>query len=1209
MGYPLRAGRVTQSGSPVAHCGELTLPRGEMGRRSAGVEGTTGELCQAFEGDSKPMSERLEDKREQAHTADGDRGGISQLWLAVPFCILAISVGAALAHLFPAFHWEALPVIAAVVATALFALLLNRRLRRLGALQEGEPIGEGLRELLNSAGPAVVAVDLSGKLIYCNPATERLLGYRATEMLELWGSVDILAPGEAERLVAEMLKLCHVDRRIASTRAGMMAEYLDCVRTLPPSSVPSFEARVRRKDGVHIPVVLHVSALRDAGGELTGMVAVAVDQSANLHREQAQRESQERYRDLFEHSSEMIATLSPAGHFLYANPAWKRYFGLDQAALLELHSFEDLFTGSVKTEAAALFRRALDGEMVDRIPLRHHTRDGRMMELELSLSRRQKTGVPLAVRCLMRDVTPQKRRENRLALQLAVSQIVGEHTPGESEGMRILEALCISQGWDVAIEWLPGADERHLEFGTAWGTPGRQAEALIQGSMGLKLAGAAELPERAWLDGRTVWLTDLAEAPATERVAAALKQGMVSGWAVPVRGGSDTLAVLEFYSRHRLKEDREAMAAVETAAASLGQLLAHTQAHGRAEELSRQQEILLDSVAEGICGIDRIGNVTFANPAAARLLGARADVLIGKPVHELLHGAAPADRACGKDCPLRSATAQPAGASGDENIFRADSSSFPAEYSLTPIRAQGRVSGSVLSFRDISQRYALDRMKDEFISTVSHELRTPLTSIRGALGLLSSGILGEANEKATNLLRIALTNSDRLVRLINDILDLERIQSGREPLAFHSVQLADVVRQAIEDMQPMADAAGVQLIHDSTRVEVAADPDRLLQVVTNLLSNAVKFSPPNSPVSVMLRPGVTGVILSVIDHGRGIPADKLESIFGRFQQVDASDSRQKGGTGLGLAICRTIVLQHSGRIWAERNPVRGSTFRIFLPYHPSPVAPAGDGGDAASGQGTVVLADSNADSRPRIAAQLARHGYSVVQAATVEQTLSAAQQEPQAILLDTALDGMNGWEILPLLRRMTQLPHTPVVLLSVEDPESPKDMPAGADGWVSKPPREDTLLTELARVLCGAGEKARILIVEDDRDLARVISEVFARDNITVETAHSLQETIEACTAFLPHLMVLDIGLPDGDGFNVVDWLRQQESLANLPLVVYSGREISPEQRRQLTVGPTYFLAKTRVQPQQLEALVLTMLRSSRKTEPAEVPASAVPNS
>ena len=276
-----------------------------------------------------------------------------------------------------------------------------------------------------------------------------------------------------------------------------------------------------------------------------------------------------------------------------------------------------------------------------------------MLELELSLSRRQKTGVPLAVRCLMRDVTQQKQRENRLALQLAVSQIVGENATSESAGMRILEALCLSQGWDVAIEWVVGAEQKHLEFGTAWGAPGREAEALIQGSMGLTLAGTGELPERAWKEGRAVWVTDLAEAPATPHVTAALKQDMVSGWAVPVRAGSKVLAVLEFYCRFRLREDREAMAAIETAAASLGQMLARSQERGRAEELSRQQEILLDSVADGICGLDRHGKVRFANPAAARLLGAPVEALIGRPVHELLHGAAAADRACGKDCPLR----------------------------------------------------------------------------------------------------------------------------------------------------------------------------------------------------------------------------------------------------------------------------------------------------------------------------------------------------------------------------------------------------------------------------------------------------------------------------------------------------------------------------------------------------------------------------
>ena len=168
--------------------------------------------------------------------------------------------------------------------------------------------------------------------------------------------------------------------------------------------------------------------------------------------------------------------------------------------------------------------------------------------------------------------------------------------------------------------------------------------------------------------------------------------------------------------------------------------------------------------------------------------------------------------------------------------------------------------------------------------------------------------MGISRDKATNLLRIALSNSDRLVRLINDILDLERAQSGREPLVFRPVQMADLVRQAMDGMQLMAESAGVLLIHDKTQVEITADADRLLQVLTNLLSNAIKFSPPNSAVSIMLRPGSSGMTLSVIDQGRGIPADKLEAIFGRFQQVDASDSRQKGGSGLGLAICRAIVV-------------------------------------------------------------------------------------------------------------------------------------------------------------------------------------------------------------------------------------------------------------------------------------------------------------
>jgi PAS domain S-box-containing protein len=360
--------------------------------------------------------------------------------------------------------------------------------------------------------------------------------------------------------------------------------------------------------------------------------------------------------------------------------------------------------------------------------------------------------------------------------------------------------------------------------------------------------------------------------------------------------------------------------------------------HSEPRDLKRVPEIFLDTVTDGFCGVNLEGLVSYLNPAAVRMLGTGAEDLIGKPLHDILHSSAPADKNCGEDCPLLRVADLRMAAAGEDVIFRRDGASFPTEYVLTPILLEAEYTGSVFSFRDISQRYELDRLKDEFISTVSHELRTPLTSIRGAIGLLSSGILGELNDKAANLLRIALTNSDRLVRLINDILDLERIQSGREPIIFRPVQLGEIVRQAIDGMMPMAEEARVKLLHDSTQVEIEADPDRLLQVLTNLLSNAVKFSEPGSSVSVTLRPGDRGVTLSVIDYGRGIPNDMLEAIFGRFQQVDASDSRQKGGSGLGLAICRTIILQHSGRIWAERNPVCGSTFRVYLPFHPVAVA-------------------------------------------------------------------------------------------------------------------------------------------------------------------------------------------------------------------------------------------------------------------------------
>jgi signal transduction histidine kinase/DNA-binding response OmpR family regulator len=557
-------------------------------------------------------------------------------------------------------------------------------------------------------------------------------------------------------------------------------------------------------------------------------------------------------------------------------------------------------------------------------------------------------------------------------------------------------------------------------------------------------------------------------------------------------------------------------------------------------------------------------------------------------VHEDVYGS---PTACASHCYIRRGLFAKDGAQGQDIFYRPDGSSFPVEFTLTPMQVHGSVTGSVLNFRDVSQRQALDRMKDEFISTVSHELRTPLTSIRGSLGLLSTGLLGNINDKAANLLRIAVNNSDRLVRLINDILDLERMESGRAPLSFRPCSLSELSQQAIEAVTPVADSASVKLVLRAEAIEFEADPDRLQQVMTNLLSNAIKFSPPDSTVTVTIEQAAGGVAINVSDEGRGIPEDKLETIFDRFQQVDASDSRQKGGTGLGLAICRTIVEQHGGRIWAEQKPVSGATFRMFLPADAQQRARPET--IPASERETVLISTSDNETRTSLAASLRFHGYNVIEASSGRETLAHAQrQAPRAILLDLTLPDMSGWEALRILKEEAATSEVPIIILSAHAMGKSSTLGLGADGWLQVPAQETDLVEELSLVLSRQKTWAEILLVEDDLDLARVVSTSFERAGVHVLHASTWQTALELCASFTPDLMILDVGLPDGDGFSLVDRLRHHPELHSLPLLVYSARDLTESERGQLKLGPTSFLTKAGVQTQEVEAVVLAMLRS-----------------
>lgn len=519
------------------------------------------------------------------------------------------------------------------------------------------------------------------------------------------------------------------------------------------------------------------------------------------------------------------------------------------------------------------------------------------------------------------------------------------------------------------------------------------------------------------------------------------------------------------------------------------------------------------------------------------------------------------------------------------------------EVALAAAREIQRSHDSVLT-----ERSQLDTLKDEFISTVSHELRTPLTSIRGALGLLSAGLMGTVDAKAQNLLRIAATNTDRLIRLINDILDLERMQSGRAPLQVRRCSLRDLVQQSVEAMSGIAEAAAIKLevkeIAPTEAVFFDGDSDRMLQVLTNLLSNAIKFSTGPSVVQIQIEADTDSILLRISDHGRGIPIDKLDAIFDRFQQVEASDGRQKGGTGLGLAICRTIVQQHNGTIWAESNPQHnrgpGASFVVSVPRtsrqqdaiasRPITLLPT-------PGEGTLIVCDDDAGIRTVVGENLRRHGYTILEASGGEQAIELAKtRQIGAILLDLMMPGMTGWETMQALRAFRGTAKIPVVVLSVLAPTSATGdasrAAASVQGWVQKPFNEHLLLAELARVLRAGKATARILLVTEDQALAAVMLSSFRDSEVRLVHVTTRKGAMESCERSRPDLVLLDLGLPDGNGLLLVDWLRKQTDLCSLPLMIYSGREVSETERMKLRLGPTKFLSRAEVEPQRGDELV-----------------------
>jgi signal transduction histidine kinase/CheY-like chemotaxis protein/HAMP domain-containing protein len=519
------------------------------------------------------------------------------------------------------------------------------------------------------------------------------------------------------------------------------------------------------------------------------------------------------------------------------------------------------------------------------------------------------------------------------------------------------------------------------------------------------------------------------------------------------------------------------------------------------------------------------------------------------------------------------------------DVHHPDGQILPILASGAPLRNDlGHIVGAVVAFQDISSLREVERLKDEFVSIVSHELRTPLTSIRGSVQLVLEELGPNAGDEARHLLQIALNNCERLIRIVNDILDVSKMEAGRVVVRPRPTQPADLIRQAEQGIAPTALAAQVRVVTvvPNELPAVMADPDRIVQALMNLLSNAVKFAPPGSAVTVSADASDDTVTFAVADEGEGIAPENLSRLFQRFQQLDSSASRRKGGTGLGLVITRALVEQHGGRIWVESQPGHGSRFSFTVPVAvarrleaaaPDAPAPAGADADARPRRedALVLLVDDDDEYRDVLGAQLRRAGYDVVEATDGTAALDVVRAtRPEVIIVDLMMPGMDGWTLLEHLAADPDAARIPVVVVSGAAQLRPGRIPSGVP-VLSKTADFDRVLAKVGATL-GARANATIVVAEDDEDLRRVLAAQLTRHGHVVMQARDGAEALALVARHHVDLLVLDLGMPNVDGFEV---LRQiQETNARVPVVVVSGLDRGTTELGALRLGANVFLSK-----------------------------------
>lgn len=604
--------------------------------------------------------------------------------------------------------------------------------------------------------------------------------------------------------------------------------------------------------------------------------------------------------------------------------------------------------------------------------------------------------------------------------------------------------------------------------------------------------------------------------------------------------------------------------------------------------IERRFRHLLEAAPDAILEVDRDGRIVLMNAATERLFGYSRQELFGRDVDTLVPNEARVRHAQHRANYGAHPLPRPMG-SGLLQGQRKDGTRFPVEISLSPFESdEGFRIGAII--RDVTDRVkaeeqiralqakytdeltaanrqlalrnreveAANQLKSEFLASMSHELRTPLHTIIGFAELLSEGLEGSLGEKQLRFVNHILRDGRHLLELINDILDLSKIEAGRLELKFEDFEWTEALSDVVATIQPQALAKEVFL--ESSEVppqRLCADRVRFKAILYNLVSNAVKFTPSGGKVWVAATVKEQLLVVSVHDTGIGIPPEQQTRIFDKFYQTGMTTKGVREGTGLGLAITKHLVERHGGSITVRSSPGHGSSFTLTIPLEPREPETLANRRSIVAKPLLLIVQDDVA-ARELLVNHLVAEGYRIeVASGPDEAFVKARDLQPDAIALDLLIPGADGWNTLRELRRTPETAGIPVVIVSIMD-ELPGIATAGAAAYLVKPVDRELLLKTLRHhVRAHPGNPPKVLVVDDERSSLQLLQELLGGAGYLPVLTSSGQEALETLTKTQVSAAVVDLLMPGMNGFEFISRVREHPRFHGLPLVVLTAKELS----------------------------------------------------